>query len=328
MQENTTLAMFDDQAKEGMTFCTSTFKRPRRVLTGIAALSLVFGAACARQTRGESSMPPNDTSPTKTGYAPVNGLSLYYEIHGSGAPLVLLHGGFGSVEMMSVPLSALAQERQVIAVDLQAHGRTADIDRPLTYEHMADDIAGLLRHLGIERADVIGYSLGGGVALWTAIRHPRMVRKLIVVSVPARRTGWYDEVLAAMAHVGPEIADTMKQSPMYQLYAKIAPRPQDFPVLVTKLGELIRRDFDWSKEIAALTMPTLVVFADADSVHPAHVVEFYALLGGGQRDPGWDGAHRPKSQLAILPGRTHYDLNLSPMLATVASAFLDAGGAE
>jgi len=271
------------------------------------------------------SSPPALAAPAKTGYAQVNGLSLYYEIRGSGAPLVLLHGGLGAIEMMSAMLPALAEKRQVIAVDLQGHARTADIDRPMTYEHMADDIAGLLQHLQIERADIIGYSLGGGVALQTAFRHPQLVRKLVVVSVPARRTGSYDEVLAAMEHVGPGLADMMKQAPMYQLYAKVAPRPQDFPLLLAKTGELIRRDYDWSKEIAALKMPTLLVFADADSIRPSHIVEIYGLLGGGQRDAGWDGAHRPTAQLAILPGTTHYDIIMSPLLATAANAFLDGG---
>jgi pimeloyl-ACP methyl ester carboxylesterase len=268
---------------------------------------------------------PGLAAPARTGYAQVNGLSLYYEIRGSGAPLVLLHGGLGAIETMSATLSALAGKRQVIAVDLHAHGRTASIDRPLSYEHMADDIAGLLGHLGIERADIMGYSLGGGVALQTAFRHPQLVRRLVVVSVPARRSAWYDEVRAAMEHLGPGLADMMKQSPGYQLYAKVAPRPQDFPVLLAKTGELIRRDYDWSKEIAALKMPALIVFADADSVHPSHVVEIYGLLGGGQRDAGWDGAHRPTAQLAILPGTTHYDIFMSPLLAMAANAFLDGG---
>lgn len=271
------------------------------------------------------SSPPALAAPDKSGHAPVNGLSLYYEIRGSGAPLVLLHGGLGAIEMMSAALAALAEKRQVIAVDLQAHGRTANIDRPLSHEHMADDIAGLLAHLQIERADVMGYSLGGGVALQTAFRHPQLVRKLVVVSVPARRSAWYDEVRAAMEHVGPGLADMMKQAPMYQLYAKVAPRPQDFPVLLAKTGELIRRDYDWSKEIAALQMPALLVFADADSFSPSHVAEIYGLLGGGQRDAGWDGAHRPTAQLAILPGTTHYDIHMSPLLAMVANAFLDGG---
>lgn len=314
----------------------------RRLLLAMTALLLMLGAACARQTRGETAMPQNDTppqtpeqtprpgsppalaAPDRSGHAPVNGLSLYYEVRGSGAPLVLLHGGLGAIELLHPTLSLLAEERQVIAVDLQAHGRTADIDRPMTCEHMADDIAALLQHLAIERADVMGYSLGGGVALQTAIRHPQRVRKLIVVSTPARRTGWFDEVRAGMDQLGPASADMMKQSPLYQFYQEIAPRPQDFPVLLGKTAKLIQTDYDWSQQIAALKMPVLLVFADADGVSPAHIVEFFALLGGGQRDAGWDGAHRPASRLAILPGTTHYDLFESPLLAPAANAFLDA----
>lgn len=196
----------------------------------------------------------------------------------------------------------LSASRQVIAVDLQAHGRTADIDRPLRFELMADDIAALIRQLGIEKADVMGYSLGGGVALQTAIRHPEVVRKLVVVSTPFKWDGWYPEVRAAMEQMGPEAAEVMKQSPLYQQYSSIAPRPQDWPVLVTKL----------------------IVVGDADAVRTVHAVEFFALLGGGQRDAGWDGSGRPKADLAILPGVTHYDIYRSPALWSTAIQFLDA----
>jgi pimeloyl-ACP methyl ester carboxylesterase len=260
----------------------------------------------------------------QTGYAPVNGLNLYYQIHGSGRPLVLLHGGLGSTEMFGDVLYALAAGRQVIAVDLQAHGRTADIDRPLRYELMADDIAALIAHLGIARADVMGYSLGGGVALQTAIRHPDVVNRLVVVSTPFKREGWYPEVLAGMAQMGPEAAEPMKQSPMYQLYSGIAPRPEDWPVLLTKTGDLLRQDYDWSQGVAALTMPTMIVFADADSVIPAHIVEFYGLLGGGKGDAGWDGARMPAARLAVLPGTTHYNILTSPLLVPAVTPFLDA----
>ena len=155
----------------------------------------------------------------KTGgnYAEVNGIRLYYEVHGAGEPLVLLHGGLGAVEMFGEVLPLLAEGRQVVAVDLQAHGRTADIDRPLGYEAMADDLAALIEHLGFERADFMGYSLGGGAALQTAIRHPGAVRKLVVVSTPFKRDGWYPEVLAGMGQMGPEAAEPMKATPMYAL---------------------------------------------------------------------------------------------------------------
>lgn len=204
-----------------------------------------------------------------TGYAPVNGLHLYYESHGSGPPLVLLHGGLGSTAMLGDLRPALAQRRQVIAVDLQGHGRTADIDRPLSYEAMAEDIAALLRYLGIAHADVMGYSLGAGVALRTAIQHPALIRKLVIISVPYRRRGWYPEILAAMAQMGPESAEMMKPSPLYLTYARIAPRPEDWPVLVTKTSDLLRKDYDWADEVAALKAPTMLIFGDADSLPPA-----------------------------------------------------------
>jgi len=264
------------------------------------------------------------TTSVKTGYAPVNGLKLYYEIHGTGEPLILLHGGVGATEMFNPILPLLSNTRRVIAVDLQAHGRTADIDRPLTMEAMADDIAALIKHLGIEKADVMGYSLGGGVALRTAIQHPGAVRKLVVVSTAFKRDGWYPEIVAGMAQMGPGAAEPMKQTPMYQMYARIAPKPEDWPVLLTKLGELLRKDYDWSKDVAAIQAPTLLVFGDADAVRTEHAVQFFELLGGGKKDGGWDGSGMSNARLAILPGLTHYSIFSSPMLPTAVTPFLDA----
>lgn len=261
---------------------------------------------------------------SKSGYAVVNGLNLYYEIYGTGEPLILLHGGLGSTGMFGPNLPALAKNRQLIAADLQAHGRTADIDRPLSYEAMADDIAGLMNNLGIAKADVMGYSLGAGVALRTAIQHPGVVRKLVVVSMPCRKDGWYPEIVAAMAQMSAAAAEPMKRSPIYKIYAQVAPRPEDWPVLVGKLGELVKKDYDWSKEVAGIKAPTLLVFGDADSVRAAHIVEFFELLGGGQKDAGWDGSGMSTARLAILPGLTHYNLFESPALAAVVTPFLDA----
>jgi len=267
---------------------------------------------------------PNVTNKDPRGsYTSVNGLTLYYEIHGAGEPLILLHGGVGAIQMFGEVLPSLAQNRQVVAVDLQAHGRTADIDRPLSFELMADDIAVLIKHLGIEEADVMGYSLGGGVALRTAIQHPEVVRKLVLVSTPFQRDGWYPEILAGMGQMGTQIAEQMKQTPMYQLYASIAPKPQDWPVLLTKLGELLRQDYDWSKDVAAIKAPTLIVVGDADSVRTAHAVAFFELLGG-KADAGWDGSRMSNARLAILPATTHYNIYSSPMLVAVVAPFLDA----
>jgi len=264
-------------------------------------------------------------STKQSGYAPVNGINLYYEIYeGAGTPLIVLHGGLGAIEMFGEVLSLLNQGRKIIGVDLQAHGRTADVNRPMSYETMADDVAGLIQHLGLSQADVMGYSLGGGVALQTAIRHPNLVRKVVLVSTAFKRTGWYPEVLAGMAQMGPQAAEPMKATPMYQLYANIAPKVEDWPVLLTKLGELLRTDYDWSKEVAALKVPALIVVGDADSIRTAHAVEFFELLGGGQKDAGWDGSGMSKSRLAILPGITHYTIFSSPVLASTVTPFLDA----
>jgi pimeloyl-ACP methyl ester carboxylesterase len=255
-------------------------------------------------------------------YADVNGVRMYYEEHGSGQPLILLHGGLGSGDMYGPILPALAAERRVITADLQAHGHTADVDRPLRHELLADDVAGLIRHLGLAQADVMGYSFGAGVALRTAIQHPDLVRRLVITSFPCRRDGWFPESLAGMDQMGSQLAGMLMQSPVYELYSQVAPRVQDFGVLLDKTGELLRRDYDWSAEIGRLAMPVLLVYGDCDSIAPAHAAEFYALLGGGQRDAGWDGTLPTRSRLAILPGRTHYDIFAAPGLAAVVTGFL------
>ncbi|MFN8471008.1 MAG: alpha/beta hydrolase [Anaerolineae bacterium] len=270
----------------------------------------------------------SETTVSVGNYAPVNGLNLYYEIHGAGQPLVLLHGGLGSIEMFGDLLPQLAEGRQVVAVDLQAHGRTADIDRPMRLELMADDIAALIEHLGLERVDVMGYSLGGGVAWQTAIRHPQLVRRLVTVSAVVKRSGCYPEVVAAIGGVNAEAAEAMKPSPVYQLYASIAPRPQDWPTLVTKMGELLQQDYDWSADVAKIKAPTLIVVGDADMMPPAYAVEMFELLGGGQRDGGWDGSGMSSARLAILPGTTHYTILDSPALVPAVVPFLDAAASE
>ncbi len=254
----------------------------------------------------------------------MNGISLYYEEHGSGRPLILLHGGLSAASMYVPILPMLAKDRRVIAVDLQAHGHTADVDRPLRFETLGDDVAGLIRHLGLAQADVMGYSFGGATALRTAIQHPHLVRRLVVVSVPCQRDGWYPESLAGMDQMGSQLAEPLKQSPLYEMYASAAPRVQDWPVLLDKTGDLLRQDFDWSADIAKITAQAMLVYADADAVRPAHIVDFYALLGGGLRDATWDGSARSVARLAILPSHTHYDIFGSPDLPSAVIPFLDA----
>ncbi|HET9708702.1 MAG TPA: alpha/beta hydrolase [Gemmatimonadales bacterium] len=255
-------------------------------------------------------------------YADVNGLHMYYELHGApGAkapPLVLLHGGVGGITMFGPNLPALAAQRAVIAVELQGHGHTADIDRPLRFELMADDIAALLAQLKIPQADVMGYSMGGGVALQIAIRHPQLVRRLVVISAPVKRTGFFPEVLAAFDHMGPEAGAAMKQSPLATMYPNV-----NWATLFSKIGDMARQNYDWSADVAKITSPAMLIFADADAVTPAHIVEMWALFGGGKRDAGLDGSGRPPGRLAIVPGTTHYDILSTDAVARLVVPFLE-----
>ena len=254
--------------------------------------------------------------------AAVNGVKIYYELHGpkdKRPPLILLHGGVGGIEMFGPNLPALAQKHHVIALDLEGHGRSGDADRPLRYETMADNVAALMNELGVTEADIIGYSLGGGVALQTAFRHPELVRKLVVVSSPFRRDGFYPEILAIFDQMTGAAGAGMKHSPLAKMYPD-----RDWERLFTKLGDLQRQKFDWSADVVKLRAHTLLVFADADTYRPEHMIEFYKLLGGGQRDAGLDGSLRPKNQLAIIPNTTHYTVLASSTTAPLIEAFVDA----
>lgn len=254
-------------------------------------------------------------------YADVNGLKLYYEIHGAGRPLVLLHGGVMASEAFGPSLARLAQGRQVIAVHLQGHGRTKDVDRPLRSETMADDVAGLIKALGLPKADVMGYSLGGAVALQTAIRHPDLIDRLVLVSTRMKYDGFYPEVLAAfdqMEASAPVIAGHLKASPMAAMYPDV-----DWETLFRKIGDMNKRPFDWSDAVAGLEAQTMLVFADADAIRPEHMVEFWKAIGGGQRDAGQDGAQRPKGRLAVISGATHYDLFSTTAPVEAVIPFLD-----
>ncbi len=272
-------------------------------------------------------MTTNRTTEAKgTGeYAEVNGMNLYYESHGTGRPLILLHGGLGSGEMFGPIIPTLSERHRVLTVDLQGHGRTADIDRPIDVRLMAGDIAALIDHLGLERPGLVGYSLGGGVAFFTAVNHPQKVGKLVMASANIRRDAIPPEMLAQQAQVNSAAIEFMKETPMYQLYQRVAPRPEDFGRLLDKIGESMSRDFDYSEEMRSLQVPTMLVCADADMAPPSHYVEAFKLLDGGLRDGGWMGEGRPKGghALAVLPGLTHYNLGVSPFFATVVLDFLD-----
>jgi pimeloyl-ACP methyl ester carboxylesterase len=261
----------------------------------------------------------------KGDYAEVNGLEMYYEIHGAGEPLVLLHGAYMIIDHFGEILPALAETRQVIAVELQAHGRTADIDRPITYEQMADDVAALLEHLEIDRADVFGYSMGGGVALQVAIRHPEAMRKLVVASASHTSDGTHPELLEMMPSITPEV---FAGSPLEADYLRTAPNPDDFPTLVAKLKQLDTEPFAWPPEdIQGIAAPTLIIIGDSDAVRLEHAVDMFRLLGGGVMG---DLAGLPKSRLAVLPGTTHFVppgsglLDRADWLVSMSSEFLDA----
>ena len=253
----------------------------------------------------------------------VNGVELYYEIHGTGSPLVMLHGGVNPSDFFGTPLAAMAETHQVIAIHLRGHGFSSDADTPWSCELFADDVAALLGVLGIDRADIMGWSLGAGVALQTAIRHPERVGKLISISISMRATGNYPEVqeqFRTMPEKAQEFAPHIAQSPLGTLYPDV-----DWEVLMRKTGEMLREDYDWSAEVAGISAPTLLIFADADLMYLEHIVEFYRLLGGGTRDAGLDGSLRPTpNQLAIIPGTTHYDLVLTATesVKNFANAFL------
>ena len=302
--------------------------RRRTFVTVAAAAGASLAApavAFAQADAGTATPTANGGDMTETnpqsGYAPVNGLQMYYEIHGSGEPLVLLHGAYGTIDMWGPILPRLAETHQVVAVELQGHGHTADIDRPFSYEHMADDTAALMRHLGIDRADVFGYSMGGMAALRLAMLHPDLVRKMIVVSATHSLAGYYPEVLAGIQEITP---DVFAGSPMEQAYLRNAPNPENWPVLIEKLKRLDGEDVEWTEdELRAIAAPTLLVLGDSDVIRPEHGVELFRLLGGGV--PG-DLTGLPNSQLAILPGTTHVSMvvDRADVLLAVSAPFLAA----
>jgi pimeloyl-ACP methyl ester carboxylesterase len=290
-------------------------ERAQRAAAARAAKQRDAAAAHAREL-AQSGAPGN-------GYVPVNGVEMYWESRGSGEPpLIVVHGGFGVISMFGDVLDQLAEQRRVIAIELQGHGHTRDIDRPFTYEAFGDDIAGVITTLGLGQADLLGHSLGGGVSLRCAIQHPDLVRRLVLVSAPFRRDGWFLEIRAAFDKMGGAEFEQMRQTPMYQAWREVAPDLDAFPTLIDKTGALYRRPYDWSADVKRMRMPVLLVYGDADSIPPAHAAEFFALLGGGLRDAGWDGASMSDSRLAILPGLTHYDIFQAPQLVALVTDFL------
>ncbi len=266
--------------------------------------------------------------PSKTGRIEANGVNYYYEIHGQGEPLLLLHGGLGSIDMFRPVLPVLAEGRQVVAVDLHGHGRTPLGNRKINLIDIGNDLAVVLKELGYGQVDVFGYSFGAGAGFRLAVQHPAMVRRLALVSGGFARDGFYAEMLPMQAQVGAAMAEQMKGTPMYEGYVAVAPDPAEFPKLLDAMGELMRTPYNWAADVKTLRMPVMLVYGDSDMYRPEHIVEFYHLLGGGLKDAGWQREHMSQNRLAILPGLTHYDIFLSPTLTATVLPFLNGVDAK
>jgi pimeloyl-ACP methyl ester carboxylesterase len=262
--------------------------------------------------------------PDSSGYITANGVDYWFEIHGKGEPLLLLHGGLMWTGAFGPVLTKLAESRRVIGVDLHGHGHTALGSRQkISLVDIGRDLAVVLEKLGLRQVDVMGYSFGAGAGLQLAFQHPALVRRLVVLSAPYAQDGFFPEMLPQQAAVSAAMADAMKETPMYKGYVAIAPRPQDFPRLLDAMGEMMRQPYDWSANVKQLTMPVMLVFGDSDMMRPEHIVSFYKLLGGGQKDAGWMREHMSKNRLAILPDLTHYETGTAPAVVSAVLPFLN-----
>ena len=300
----------------------------KTLIAMFAAVAASFAAPTVVHAAQETPIMQTATpKPTKSGHAAVNGVNYYYAVYGTGQPLLLLHGGMGQIEMFGANLTKLAQSRQVIGVDLQGHGRTPLGDREINLIDIGNDMAGVLKKLGYDKVDVLGYSMGGGVAFQLAAQHPEMVRRLVLVSTPYAQDGFYPEILPQQAALGAAMAEQMKETPMYKSYVAIAPHPEEFPKLLDQMGAYMRKPYDWSADVKKLAMPVMLIYGDSDMFRPEHIVKFYQLLGGGLKDAGWQREHMSQNRLAILPNITHYEMGVAPQLVDTALPFLNAKAA-
>jgi len=299
---------------------------PKKMLKAYLIAVTTTTAALLSAAHAAPAGAPRSAPANTTGRATLKGVDYHYDVRGQGEPLLLLHGGLGSSDMFEPLLPILGQGRQVIAVDLQGHGRSSLGSRPIRCEAIADDVAALLKRLGRAKVDVLGYSFGGCVGLRLAVQHPDLVRRLALVSTPFANDGWYAEMRAQQAQVSAAMAPMMKETPMYKSYVAVAPKPDEFPRLLDAMGEFMRTKYDWSADVqtlAKLKMPVMLVYGDGDMVRPEHEIKFYQLLGGGLKDAGWNRESMPRNRLAILPDLTHYDIFTSPRLAETVRPFLD-----
>lgn len=292
------------------------------------ALILAAMVACQSNPKETKNLPAAkkdsvvtpSVKPTETGYADVNGLKMYYEVYGEGKPIVLLHGSF-----MNIPLNwshiipVLAQKRKVIVTELQGHGRTKDIPREFSYEAMADDLSGLLKHLKTDSADVLGYSMGGGVAFQVAVRHPEQVRRLVILSGAYAHDGWWPDVEASFATMN---ADMFKGSVIQQQYDSMGNDPARFPEYIKKVLSIDLKPYNWSKEVKNIKSPIFMAIGDADGIRYEHALELFRAKGGGKMG---DLHGLPKSRLAIIPGTTHIGMMVhADLWIPMVSDFLDS----
>ncbi len=281
------------------------------LITAVIAAIFLSGAAFAAD------------KPAKSGRVEANGINYYYEIYGTGEPLMLFHGGLGNINMFEPDLAVLSAKRQVIAVDTQGHGRTPLGSRKIDPVAIGDDMATLATKLGYKQVDAMGYSMGGAIAFRFAAQHPEMVRRLVLISAGYAQDGFYPEMLPMQAAVGAAMADQMKDTPMYKGYAAVAPNPAEFPKLLDAMGEWMRTPYNWEADVKKLTMPVMLIYGDSDMFRPEHEIKFYQLLGGGLKDAGWQRENMSKNRLAILPNVTHYEMALTPELVRTALPFLN-----
>ena len=297
----------------------------------IISLSIAIAAAvaisCQSKTDDQSaSTESKDTvvnqiiTPADSGYADVNGLKMYYEVYGKGKPIVLLHGSFMSIPLnWSQIIPLLAKDRKVIVAEMQGHGRTRDIIRELSYEGMADDVSGLLKHLKVDSADILGYSMGGGVAFQVAVRHPEQVRRLIVLSGSYTHDGWWPDVEDSFATI---TADMFKGSSIEKEYGRLGNDPAHFPEFVKKVMSIDLKPYDWSKDVKNIQAPIFMAIGDADGIRYEHALELFRAKGGGKMG---DIHGLPTSRLAIIPGTTHIGMmQRTDWLIPMISDFLDS----
>lgn len=292
------------------------------------AIVVAIMASCQPQPKDgqNTSTAAKDTAanqniqPAESGYADVNGLKMYYEVYGQGKPIVLIHGSY-----MNIPLNwshiipLLASNRKVIVAEMQGHGRTKDISRELSYEGMADDVAGLLKHLKVDSADILGYSMGGGVAFQVAVRHPQQVRRLVVLSGTYAHDGWWPDVEASFATFTP---DMFKGTPIQKQYDSLGNDPAKFPEYVKKVISIDLKPYDWSREVKNIQVPVFMAIGDADGVRYEHALELFRAKGGGKMG---DIHGLPKSRLAIIPGTTHIGMmQRTDWLIPMITDFLDS----